>query len=55
MNTYEVLLAERVYGTVKVQAKTEEEAHHLALRSPAVKWDNPSNIEVIAARQITSK
>jgi len=47
MNTYEVLLMEKVYGTITVQAKTEEQAQHLALRSRDIAWENPSHVEVI--------
>jgi len=48
MKIYEVLLMEKVYGTVKVKAVNEEQARHLALRSRDVEWENPSNVEVIA-------
>jgi hypothetical protein len=48
MNVYEVLLVEKVYGTIKVTAKTEEQAQHLALRSREIAWENPSNVEVVA-------
>jgi hypothetical protein len=48
MKTYEVLLLEKVYGTVKVKAMNEEQARHLALKSRDVEWENPGNVEVIA-------
>jgi hypothetical protein len=52
LKTYEVLMVEKSYGTVRVQAKTEEEAHHHAIRSKEVEWENPSNVEVVAVREI---
>jgi hypothetical protein len=50
MNKYEVLLKVTYYETVRVEAKTEEEAQFRAMRSRH-KPEYADSVDVIAVRQ----
>ena len=52
MNEYEVLLLEKTFGRVTVNADNMEDAKKIALKSAAVEWDSESTTEVAFAHRI---
>jgi hypothetical protein len=47
MYEFEVVLMEKTFGRVRVIAEGPEQARELALHSPDIEWDEPSDAEVI--------
>jgi hypothetical protein len=47
MYEFEVVLMEKVFGRVTIKADGPEQAKQIALTSPDIQWDDPTEAEVL--------